>query len=163
MKKSLLNLMGILCALLFSVPVLASPFMVHDVYARATVPGQSDGAAYLTIMNHGDQGDRLLGVSTPAAEAVELHSSHDMNGVSHMQQEKFIDIPVHGSIAFQPGSYHLMLVGLKAPLKVGDTLKLILKFQYAGVVELKVPVKPVGAAQETEHHHHSGDGGAMSY
>jgi copper(I)-binding protein len=162
MKKSLLNLIGMLCALLSSAPVLASPFMVHDVYARATVPGQSDGAAYLTIMNHGDQDDRLLAVSTPAAEAVELHSTHDMNGVSHMQQEKFIDIPVHGSIAFQPGSYHLMLVGLKAPLKVGDTLKLTLKFQYAGVVELKVPVKPVAAEQEM-HHHHSGDGGGMSY
>lgn len=161
MKLRFWVLMTMLACLLTSSIAWASPFMVHDVFARATVPGQSDGAAYLTIMNHGDQGDRLLAVSTPAAEAVELHSTTNVNGVAHMQRETSLEIPVHGTIRFQPGGYHLMLVGLKAPLKVGDTLKLTLKFEHAGVVELKVPVKAVG--QEMEHHHHGGDGAEMSY
>jgi copper(I)-binding protein len=162
LMKKLLRL-GLIMALCAVSVAKASPFMVHDVFARATVPGQSDGAAYLTIMNHGDQPDRLLEASSNAAQAVELHSTHTLNGVAHMQRETTLEIPVHGRLAFQPGGYHLMLVGLKAPLKAGDTIKLGLRFERAGLVEIKIPVKALGAGGEEEHHHHSGDGGGMSY
>lgn len=159
MKRVLLTLLALYCSVQTA---WASPFMVHDVFARATVPGQTDGAAYLTIMNHGDQNDRLLAASSSISESVELHSTRTVNGVAHMQRETALEIPVHGSLAFQPGGYHLMLVGLKAPLKAGDTLKLTLKFERAGVVEIKIPVKAMGEGG-TEHHHMEGGGMNMGY
>ncbi len=44
-------------------------------------------------------------------------------------------------IAFAPGGYHIMLTGLKAPLKTGDSFPLTLTF--AGAGEVKVDVKVV--------------------
>jgi copper(I)-binding protein len=45
-----------------------------------------------------------------------------------------------------PDGYHLMLVDLKQPLRVGETFPLMLTFQRAGTVRTVVTVEPMGAA-----------------
>ncbi len=49
------------------------------------------------------------------------------------------------SVVLKPGGYHLMLTGLKAPLKQGDLLKLTLVFEKAGAIDLEATVQPIGA------------------
>lgn len=84
--------------------------------------GVSNGAAYLRgIQNKGDQPDRLLSASSPAAARVELHRMALEAGVMRMREVPAIDLPPHTVTPLRHnGPYHLMLMDLKQPLKDGD-------------------------------------------
>jgi len=47
----------------------------------------------------------------------------------------------------KPGGLHVMLIGLEAPLKEGESFPLTLTFQQAGKTEVTVSVESVGAMQ----------------
>jgi len=121
------------------------PIHVADAKARPTAPGGT-GVVYMIVMNHGAADDDLTGLSTPIADKAEMHRSTDMNGMSHM--EAVADLPVkgNGSITFGPGGLHVMLTGLKQPLKLGDSFPLTLTFAKAGTVSVTVSVQQIKAA-----------------
>ena len=75
------------------------------------------------------------------AARVEVHLSHVMDGQAMMMPAGDVAIPAHGEVAFKPGGYHLMIMGLKTHLKDGTTQELKLKFQHAGTVAAAFPVK----------------------
>jgi len=136
----------------------AVSLMIHGAYARATVPGQEVGAVYLTVMNHGSSADRLVSASTSVAHAVQFHTMSQENNVSRMRQESGFDIPAQGELNLKSGAQHLMLVGLKGPLKAGDQFTLKLTFAKGGEREVKVPIQAFDAGEAPmEHmHHHEG-------
>ena len=125
------------CAIALSAPA-AAQVKVDSAWARPTAPGQPVGGGYLTLRSVG--ADRLLGGSTPAAERVELHSMAMVGDVMKMRQLDALALPAGRSVKLEPGGMHLMLVGLKAPLKVGDKLALTLKFEKAGEVRAELTV-----------------------
>ncbi len=127
---------------------------IGDVYARATVPGQEVGVAYLTIENSGPTMDRLIAASSTVARSVQLHSSQMDQGMASMHHEPRLDIPAHSRLEMKPGGLHLMLQDLKQPLHEGDTFHLKLKFEKSGEVELSVPVKPLLPQEEMAPMHH---------
>lgn len=118
--------------------------MVEKPWARATAGAGTSGAVYLTITDHGAP-DRLIGVSTPAASMAMIHESYMDAGVSKMRMLDGIDLPPHKPVVFHPGSYHIMLEGLKAPLKVGSSFPLTLTFAKAPPQTVTVTVMKVGA------------------
>ncbi|MDE2258798.1 MAG: copper chaperone PCu(A)C [Betaproteobacteria bacterium] len=124
------------------------PLQIDGVYARATVPGQEVGAAYLTIENSGATMDRLIAASSTVARSVLLHSSQMDQGMARMHHETSLDIPAHGRVEMKPGGLHLMLQDLKQPLHEGETIHLTLKFEKSGEVELTVPVKSLLPKEE---------------
>jgi len=130
---------------------------IDHPYALPTAPGVPNGAAYLrAVRNRGDQPDRLLGAHTPAAAAVELHrSSVDSQQVVRMRAVDAIDLPARSERRLRHGGeWHLMLIGLKAPLKDGDRFALTLRFERAGEREVTVWVQtPRGLARDAEHRH----------
>jgi periplasmic copper chaperone A len=129
--------------------VLASDVMVMGAFARASaVSTATSGVVYMTLMNHGAVPDKLVSVTTPAAGMAMLHESKDDAGVSTMMDMSGLDIPAGGSIEMKPGGIHIMLMGLTAPLKKGDTLKLTLSFEHAGKID--VDAKIGGVAQTSE-------------
>src|SRR5262249_42973714 len=109
-----------LLALALAEPALAqeSPIHVADAKARPTAPGGT-GVVYMIVMNHGTADDDLTGLSTPVADKAEMHRSMDMNGMSHMEAVADLPIKANGAISFAPGGLHVMLTGLKQPLKLG--------------------------------------------
>ena len=117
---------------------------IEQPYARATLAGQSNGAAYFTLNNHGAD-DRLLVVKTAVASAVELHQMTMDGGVMRMRQLEAIDVPAGTSVKLKPGSLHLMLVGLKAPLKTGASFPMTLTFEKAGEMTIQVTVQGAGS------------------
>lgn len=130
--------------------------IVHP-YAVPSVPGASNGAAYITALeNGGKTADRLLRVSTPAAQRVELHTmSVDAQGVMRMREIDAIELAPGAKVTMQPGmGMHLMLIGLKQPLKAGDSFPITLEFAKAGKVELKLGVQAPKGGAETETHKH---------
>ncbi|HXJ08268.1 MAG TPA: copper chaperone PCu(A)C, partial [Burkholderiales bacterium] len=58
---------------------------------------------------------------------------------------KGYDVPAKGSYELKPGGAHLMLVDIKRPLKEGDKVPLVLRFQKAGEVKVDLEVKALGA------------------
>ena len=124
----------------------ASPIMIMQPWARATPPGAPTAAAYLTIMNHGSEPDVLVGGSSPQADRVEFHQSTIDNGIMKMRPATSgVAIPAGGTVELKPDGYHVMLSGLKAPLRSGTMLPVTLRFAKAGSIEVVFAVEPIGA------------------
>lgn len=146
-------------ALLISTLAIAHDYQVGDVhighpYARATVAGQANGAAYLTLENTGDHNDALISVRSPVARSVEIHTmSMTADNVMRMREVPSIELKAKEKVDMLPGDgYHIMLLGLKKPLKAGDKLPLILTFKKAGKVSTSMWVEDGNAqADHTEH------------
>ena len=124
---------------------------VTQAWARATPPGASVGAAYVTIENRGASDERLVGVTSPAAQSVMIHETVEANGVAQMRPLEAPVIPAGETLAMQPGGIHIMLTGLSAPLKEGERLSLTLEFENAGVLTLDAEVEPLGAEAPMGH------------
>jgi copper(I)-binding protein len=114
---------------------------VNETWARPASKGEN-GAVYFVIQNDTASEDALLSASTDIASASEAHMSM-MNdqGVASMQMQDAVQIPASDSVTFKPGGLHIMLVGLKQDLKVGDTFTLTLQFEKAGETTVQVEVK----------------------
>jgi copper(I)-binding protein len=121
-----------------------SPFQIDHPWARASAGAAKTGAAYLTITDTGQQ-DRLTGASTPVAETAELHESMGDMGMMKMRPLPGLTLTTNKPVKLAPGGYHIMLLGLKAPLKQGDTFPLTLRFEHAEPVTVTVAVEPIGA------------------
>ena len=82
----------------------------------------------MTLSNASAIPHALTSVSFNAAGMVEIHET-SMNGeMMRMRQVSQIDIPANGSVELKPGSYHIMLMGLKKELSAGTTETLTLTF-----------------------------------
>ncbi|PIY44109.1 MAG: hypothetical protein COZ06_21300, partial [Armatimonadetes bacterium CG_4_10_14_3_um_filter_66_18] len=90
------------------------------VWARTGMSGGT-GAAYLTLVNGAAADDELLSASSDVAEAVEIHLSQaGANGEMQMIPQKSVPLAAGAKVEFKPGGLHVMLIGLKQDLKVGD-------------------------------------------
>ena len=123
-------------------------------YSVPTPPGATTGAGYLKeLSNEGSADDRLVDASSTAADRVEMHTMSMDGDVMRMRQVPGIVIPAKGHIDMAPGNgYHLMLIGIHRPLKVGDKLPLKLTFEKAGAVDVELLVQERGAASGMHMH-----------
>lgn len=109
--------------------------------ATPTAANMSTGAFYFTVINHADEADTLLGVTSDAAETLEVHNVEMTDGVMKMSpQHDGVEIPAHGELMLAPGSYHVMMIGLTESLLDGEEFTAILHFEKAGDVEIVVPI-----------------------
>lgn len=137
----------------------AGNLQIANAYARPTVPNQPSGAAYLSIENNGKAVDTLVAASSPVAGKVEIHSMQMDGNVMKMRAVKGVDIKPSAKVVMQPGDgYHLMLIGLKQPLKVGEKIPLTLTFKKAGKIEISARVEAKqadgNAAKDADAHKH---------
>ena len=112
----------------------------HDYWARAALKG-GNGAAYMLLHNHTEADDELVGVSSDVATATEIHLSQmSADGVMQMVPQESVTLPADGELELKPGSYHIMLIGLKQDLKAGDEISLTLHFKNHEDITLTTPV-----------------------
>lgn len=123
----------------------SGPMQVTQPWARATPGHGSTAAAYLTLTDHGAP-DMLVGLATPVAAMAMLHETKLENGVARMTMLDRIELAPHTPLTFRPGALHVMLTGLRQPLKQGDSFPLTLTFAHAAPVTVTVPVLAPGAA-----------------
>ncbi|MFA7270299.1 MAG: copper chaperone PCu(A)C [Sterolibacterium sp.] len=128
---------------------------VKDAWARGTVAGQTATGAFMELKSSDDA--TLIGVSSPVAGVVELHEMTMDNGVMKMRALPRLDLPAGKPVALRPGSYHIMLMDLKQPLKKGDSLLLTLKLESKdkklSTLEVKAEVRDLTAMPAMEHKH----------
>ena len=123
----------------------AEPVTASAAWIRATPPGARTAAAYLTLTS-GSAADRLLGATTPAARAVEIHTHVAENGMHRMVPLAELPLPPDEAVRLEPGALHLMLIDLAAPLEAGARVTLSLRFAAAETLEPEVPVVDARAA-----------------
>ena len=123
---------------------------VDHPYARATAAGQPTGGGFMQIDNAGPA-DRLMSARATVSGTVELHEMKMEGDVMRMRQVDGIALPAGKSVALKPGGYHVMFIGLKAPLKAGDSFPMTLKFEKAGEVTVEVKVEAPGAMDSMKH------------
>lgn len=144
MQLKTLLLPAALAAVVLARPVVAADISVQDPFARASAGMAQAGAAFMTLKNTSAVNDQLVAASTPVSATAELHNHIKEGDVVRMRQVPSIEVPAGGSVALQPGGLHVMLLGLKQPLREGETFPLTLTFAHAGAVTVEVPVKSAG-------------------
>jgi copper(I)-binding protein len=116
---------------------------ISDAWARATPGGAENGAAYLTLVS--PSGDRLTGVASPAAAKAQVHEMTNDGGVMKMREVTAVDLPPGKPVTLKPGGLHIMMMGLKHPLRPGQTVPLTLHFEKSGTREVSAAIGKVGA------------------
>lgn len=143
-------------ALLVTVQCMAGEVTVSDVWSRATAPGQEATVVGLRITSQKE--GRMVAVSSPVAEA-QMHSMVHENGMMKMRKLDSLALPAKQEVLLGAGGDHLMLVGLKKPIKAGEVVPLTLTVEFADKrvekVEIRAEVKPLTHVREMhEHSHH---------
>ena len=113
----------------------AGDLIIDHPWTRATPAGAEVAAGYAKFTNHGTKPDRLIEVTAEGAKKVELHQMTMVNDVMTMREVTGgLEIKPGETVELKPGGYHMMMMGLKAPFKQGETIKGTLKFENAGTV-----------------------------
>ncbi len=120
------------------------PIQVENAWSRAAAQGRV-GVLYLTVRDTGAP-DRLVGVDTPVADKAELHESMSEGGVMKMRPVQAIPVAPGQPMVLKPGGYHVMLLGLRQPLREGDSFPVTLHFAAVGAVGATAQVSKAGAA-----------------
>lgn len=132
-------------------PALPAAISVSDPYVRLVPPNAPATGAFMVLKNDSDTARRLLSASSPAAKTVELHNHIDDKGVMRMRKVDAIDLPARGEATLKPGSYHVMLIDLTAPLKEGDRLPLTLSFDDGSQQKVEATVRNIAATLAPAH------------
>lgn len=148
---------GLLLALAACGGGAAEGITVQDAWVRPAPMVGGNGAAYMVIANGDAEDDTLIGASADFTERVEVHetlaaSAEDMDAdmdegmdmggdMMGMRPVERIVIPAGGSVALEPGGYHIMLFNVQEALAEGDSVTLTLTFEKAGEVTVEAPVR----------------------
>ena len=125
----------------------AQGVVVEGAYTVAPRPGVPNIAIYISRLdNMGDTPDQLVSARTDIARSTELHEMKMEGELMRMRQVGSIDIPAGGNVNLNKGGgYHLMVLGVNRPLKVGDQFPLTLTFRNAGERVVQVSVRQTAA------------------
>lgn len=141
-----------LLAIAAATRAVAEGIEVRQPFARASIGQATSGVVYLRLVNHASAPDRLTAATTAAAARADLHVTEEAGGVVKMRRLESLEIAAGSEFAFEPGGAHIMLTGLKAPLREGEVFGLTLQFEAGGPVTVEVPVRSVAANAEGEGH-----------
>lgn len=133
----------------------ASPFIIYDTWARFAFSG-STGAVYMTLENRGEEADQLVGITTSAAEVVEIHQSTMTDDMMSMSPIDALEIAANGDpILLNGDPYHVMLIDLREDLMIGQAITLMLEFASGETITIAAPVlleAPLPTPAEEQHH-----------
>ncbi len=119
---------------------------VKDAWVRATVAQQKATGAFMQLTAQADT--RVVQVSSPIAGVAEIHEMAMDKDVMKMRAVPALPLPAGKVVELKPGSYHLMLMDLKGPVKAGDvvpvTLVLESKDGLRSTLEVKATARPLG-------------------
>jgi copper(I)-binding protein len=84
--------------------------LISEGYIMPPLLGRDVAGGFFIAENQGPA-TRIVSASSPSANAVEIHTHSMADGVMQMREVDAVDLPENGSIAFEPGSFHLMMFG----------------------------------------------------
>ena len=151
MSRVFAAVFGFAVVQLFAGPVYATDYDLGTIHiaqpwARATPKGASAGAAYMTITNSDAAPDRVTCVSSDVSAQCQIHTMTMEGGVMKMRPvEGGLEIKPGETVTLKPAGFHVMLVNLTHQLEQGKTVKITLKFEKAGTIDVEYPIAAIGA------------------
>ena len=128
---------------------------IGNPWTRATPKGADVAGGYMTLSNKGTAPDRLIGGTSSVAARFEVHRMAVEDGVMKMRPlEGGLEVKPGETVELKPGSFHIMLMGLRRPLEKGQKVKGTLVFEKAGPVDIEYTVEALGAASPASGGHH---------
>lgn len=125
---------------------------IENIWSRATPNGAKVAAGYMHITNTGSTPDWLTGGSFSRSARMEIHEMAVKDGVMTMRPlPDGIEILPGQTLTLEPGSFHAMFMGLKQPLKEGETVSGTLEFKNAGKAEVTYTVRSLAAGGSSRH------------
>jgi periplasmic copper chaperone A len=119
---------------------------ISQPWSRATPPSAQTAGGFLAITNKGTTADRLIAVKSAVSDKAEVHEMKMDGNVMRMREvEKGLEIPPGATVELKPGGFHLMFMGLKAPLAKDQRVPITLVFEKAGSVDVDMKVEAMGA------------------
>lgn len=114
---------------------------IDGAWARNSPTVAGRGAAYMQITSPVD--DAVIGAEIPAtiADHAELHESYMNEGAMAMREVAQYTLTAGEMFELKPGSYHVMLIDLVAPLEIGQKFTVTLEFEKAGKQAVEVEVR----------------------
>lgn len=110
---------------------------------RAMLAGQNVGGGFMTIINNGKTDDKLVSVTSPASDDIQLHEMTVTDGVMKMRQLKDgIPVPAGKTVKLEHGGLHVMFMSVKTPFKDGDKVPGTLHFEKAGDIAVEFQTGP---------------------
>ena len=85
---------------------------------------------------------RVVAGESTMAKTVELHEMAMDGSMMRMRQVKEIAVPPKSRVELKPGGLHVMLFGLKQPLKAGDLVPLTLTLADGNTLSFEATVRP---------------------
>lgn len=146
--RALLSLLLLTLGLSLSAPAAAQEtgtIRIEQPWARASIIASRPAAAYLTVINESEEPVRIVGFEASVAKQAEPHRMVAEDGKMTMRPAGVLAVPPGERVVFEPGGLHLMLMGLAAPLREGETFPLTLRFEDGAPVTVTVPVLGIGA------------------
>jgi copper(I)-binding protein len=117
---------------------------VTDAWTRATAGNATTAPIYLHLVS-AKEPDRLVGLEVSNATRIDVREATDQ-GAAKGTAAPSVDVPGGGEVNFAPGGRHLLLSGLKAPLREGDSFLLTLRFDKGGTQTAVVKVLGANAS-----------------
>ena len=145
MKKFVLSIVSIAA-------VFGADVEIDGAYARASIPNVPNSAAFFVIKNNSDKDIAITGANSDIAEKNELHTHIKENKMMKMMKIEKLVVPAKSSLELKSGGDHVMLMGLKKELKVGDEISLELSFSDGDKKSIKVPVKDLASTMHKMQH-----------
>ena len=154
-KASLFTLALTLCCSISCVAARAEQLTVSNAWVREAPPTSQVLAAYLHIDNPGAKDVTIVGANSPQFETVELHRTELVDGVARMIPQPQLMVPAGGTVIFEPGGLHLMLIQSLKPLQRGDQVEIQFQLDSGGTLKLEAEVMPgMDGTMDHSHHHH---------
>lgn len=126
-----------------ALPALAAELKVKDAYVRGLPPGQTVTAAFMTLVNTGDEALVVNSISSSGSQRAEIHTHRHSAGMMSMVKVDSITVPAGGEFVLAPGKHHMMLIGLHKPLREGDEVTMSLSNDLGLLAEFTLPVRSV--------------------
>lgn len=123
----------------------ADGIKIDNIRARPSLGAAKNSAAFFVIHNKDSKANKLTSAHSDVAKRVELHTHLKENGVFKMRPIESIPMPANGMAELKPGGHHVMLIGVKSKLKIGDKFMLKLNFANGETKMIHVPVLKIGA------------------
>lgn len=121
----------------------ADAISVEGARIRALPPGQRVTAMYMQLKNNSSTKQELIRVESDISQMLELHTHTNNDGVMEMGEVESIPVEANKTADIRPGSYHVMIMGLKKDLQLGEIFDFKLIFKDGSVIPMKAEVKAI--------------------
>lgn len=130
----------------FARDITVGTLKITEPWTRVTPEGAKVAGGFMTITNTGTEADVLVGGTFPLAGVFQVHEMAMEGGAMKMRElAAGLEIKPGATVELKPGSYHVMFMELREPIKATAPVKGTLVFKKAGTVEVEYTVAPMGS------------------